>query len=68
LSEFINSRCNVDDPVQLVKIISAKVKLLVRNLVALTLLFVCLMIFGFEENLCRNKNIGQRIIVLLIIV
>jgi len=40
LSDFINSRWNVGDPQQLVKFISAKVKLLVRNLVALTLLFV----------------------------
>jgi len=68
LNAFINPRNNVADP-QLVKVIQLKSNWLVSNVAALTLL-VSLIIFCLEvlTNLYLDKNIEQRIIVLLIIV
>jgi hypothetical protein len=67
LNAFINPRNNVADP-RLVKVTQLKSNWLVSN-VALTLL-VSLIIFCLEvlTNLYLDKNIEQRIIVLLIIV
>jgi hypothetical protein len=67
LSAFINPRNNVADP-RLVKVTRLKSNWLVSN-VALTLLG-SLIIFCLEvlTNLYLDKNIEQRIIVLLIIV
>ena len=68
LNAFINPHHNVADP-RLVKVTQLKSNWLVSN-VALTLLGSLIIIFCLEvlTNLYLDKNIEQRIIVLLIIV